>query len=57
MKPLGQVHVPGLGAGISVGIRPLVQQSADEPLHLPVHPWRIGWRGLVPDAQLPEHPL
>jgi len=57
MKPLGQVRVPGLGTGISVGIRPLVQQSADEPLHLPVHPWHIGRRGLVPDAQLPEHPL
>jgi len=57
MKPLGQVRVSGLGAGISVGLRPLVQQRADEPFHLPVHPWRIGRRGLVPDAQLPERPL
>ena len=57
MKPLGRVRVPGLGAGISVGIRPLVQQSADEPLHLPVHPWRIERRGPMPDAQPSEHPL
>jgi len=40
-----------------MGIRPFVEQDANEPLHLSIDPRGIGRRGLVPDAQPSEHPL
>ncbi len=57
VKPLGQVRVSGLGAGVSVGVRPLVQEDADEALDLSIDSRDIGRRGPVPDAQLSQHPL
>ena len=40
-----------------MGIGLFVQKGADEALHLSIDPRGIGRRGLVPDAQPPEHPL
>jgi len=55
-KPLGEVGFPFIGAPEGVGLRPLVQQGADEEFHLPARPWRVGRRDLVTDAQ-PEGKL
>ena len=54
VEPLGQVGVPRLGARISMGVRPLVEERADEPLHLPVHPGRVGRSQPVANPQTLE---